>query len=368
MKISIDKTKDNLELVRLMGSLDRAKAYEAQAAVAKFIAPVIEKVLLQARTLSAVYEDFQFDEDDNPSIPLDLYSDSTAEGMIQIWSQAAAGGLASNFMQPASQELKFQTYSLDSAVSFDAKHARKARLPVINASLTKVAQEFLRKMERTSANQLLGVLAANATAALLESTNTTGKIMPADFNGLLLKMARMTSSWVGGTEVGNGNSVTDLFISPERMFDLRAMAYNPVNVAGANGTAGTAASGAIAAPDAVRAELFNGGGVGSFYGVTLHELKEFGPAQKFTKVFKALADAASVTFNSGDDLMLGIDMTKGGIIRPVQTGASTSTTVSLVPDDQYSARQEKIGMYGKIEEGRIIVDKRVIAGVRVKYP
>lgn len=368
MKLKVDFTPQNVELIKRMASDDKAEAYKAQAAVATFVMPVIESMLLQAKILSALYEDFRFTEDDNPSIPLDLYADSTAEGTLQVWSQNAAGGLGTNFAMPYSEELKFQTYSIDTAISFDAKHARKARLPVISKSLTKLAQEVLVKMERTAANQIFNVLAQNATNALAISTATTGRVGPEDFNALLLKMARLNKSWVGGTPVGGGaGKVTDVFMSPERMFDMRAMAYNPINAVAPNGITATAASGAVAAPDTVRAGLFNGGGIGNFYGVTLHEIQELGPAQKWTNVFRAFATAESVTFGSGDDLMLAVNMGKTGLIRPVEVASGTGTEMKLVPDDQFVSRQQKIGFYGKIEEGRLCLDNRGLAGIRVKY-
>ena len=368
MKLKVDFTPENVELIKRMASDNKAEAFEAQAAVAKFVMPVIESALLQAKILSALYEDFRFSEDDNPSIPLDIYADSTAEGTLQVWSQNAAGGLGTNFVMPYSEELKFQTYSIDTAISFDAKHARKARLPVISKSLTKLSQEVLLKMERTAANQIFNVLAQNATDALAVSSATTGKVLPEDFNSLLLKMARLNKSWVGGTPVANAaGKVTDVFMSPERMFDMRAMAYNPLNTTAPNGIAATNASGAIAAPESVRAGLFNGAGVGNFYGVTLHEVQELGPNQKWTNIFKAFASAESVTFGSGDDLMLAVNMGKTGLIRPVEVNAVSNTEMKLVPDDQFVSRQQKIGFYGKIEEGRLCLDNRGLAGIRVKY-
>lgn len=367
MKLKVDFTPENVELIKRMASDNKAEAYEAQAAVATFVMPVIESMLSQAKILSALYEDFKFSEDDNPSIPLDLFADSTAEGTLQVWSQNAAGGLGTNFSMPYSEELKFQTYSIDTAISFDAKHARKARLPVISKSLTKLSQEVLLKMERTAANQIFNVLAQNASNALAVSSATTGKVLPEDFNALLLKMARLNKSWVGGTPVGGAAKVTDVFMSPERMFDMRAMAYNPLNTTAPNGIAATNASGAIAAPESVRAGLFNGGGIGNFYGVTLHEIQELGPNQKWTNVWKAFASAESVTFGSGDDLMLAVNMGKTGLVRPVEVNAVTGTEMKLVPDDQFVSRQQKIGFYGKIEEGRLCLDNRGLAGIRVKY-
>jgi hypothetical protein len=37
--------------------------------------------------------------------------------------------------------------------------------------------------------------------------------------------------------------------------------------------------------------------------------------------------------------------------------------MNLIADDQYSIRQNKIGYFGSIEEGRVVLDNRVLMGV-----
>jgi hypothetical protein len=37
-----------------------------------------------------------------------------------------------------------------------------------------------------------------------------------------------------------------------------------------------------------------------------------------------------------------------------------------MPDDQFVARSEKIGFYGSLEEGRVCIDSRAVAGISIK--
>jgi hypothetical protein len=91
MKIKLKNTPEQLELVKAMGSRDVAVAREATEAFAAFIGPVVSKVLMQAGTASAIYSDAPYDEDDNPSIPLDLWFDQIRGfGCFQTWGQIAA--------------------------------------------------------------------------------------------------------------------------------------------------------------------------------------------------------------------------------------------------------------------------------------
>ena len=59
--------------------------------------------------------------------------------------------------------MKFTTYRLDSAISFDRRYAAQSRLDVVGKSFTRIAQEVLLKQEATSANLILGSLADATT-------------------------------------------------------------------------------------------------------------------------------------------------------------------------------------------------------------
>ena len=57
--------------------------------------------------------------------------------ILQVYSQSVAGGLPTNTIQPTASELKFTTYTLDSAVAFDRKYASRSRLDVIGKTFTR---------------------------------------------------------------------------------------------------------------------------------------------------------------------------------------------------------------------------------------
>ena len=197
--------------------------------------PILAEVINNAPALSNLFTTLSFNPDDNPSIPLDLYYDITAEDYITVYSQSMPGGLPTNHVAPTASELKFTTYNLDSAVSFDKRYASKSRLDVVGKTFTRVAQEILLKQERTSANLVLGTL-ADTTDHLLTS-KFAGRFLLADLNALITKSKRVNESWSGGTPVSKRSGVTDLLVSPEVIEDIRGMAYNPINTEG--GTNGT---------------------------------------------------------------------------------------------------------------------------------
>ena len=100
MKITLKNTPEQVELIKAMASRNRSVAYEAQTALAEFIGPVLAEVVNQAPALSNLFTTLQYNSEDNPSIPLDLYFDITDEDYVQVFSQSRAGGLAtSKFFQ-----------------------------------------------------------------------------------------------------------------------------------------------------------------------------------------------------------------------------------------------------------------------------
>ena len=164
------------------------------------------EVLNNAPTVSNLFNSLQFDADDNPSIPLDLYYNISDEDYVKVWSQSHAGGLPSNQVLPTASELKLATYTLDAAVDFDRRYAAKSRMDVVGKTFTRVAQEILLKQERTSATLLMASLAGASikTSPLFENkqifrTAVTDTVLIDDFNKLMTLAKRINTSWIGGT-------------------------------------------------------------------------------------------------------------------------------------------------------------------------
>ena len=366
MNITLKRTEEQVELVKAMASRNRDVAYEAQMALAEFIGPVLVKVINQAPVLSNLFTSFQFNEMDSPSIPLDLYYDVTAPDYVTVYSTTVPGGLPTNTVTPTVSEMKFSTYRLDSAVDFDKRYAAKSRMDVIGKTFSRVAQEVLLKMETTSASLILGALYNATTNGKKHVIESAGKTLNLDdFNKLLTLAKRINTAWTGSApEGGRIKGVTDLIMSPEMVEGLRALAYQPVH---------TGSKTDIPATDDMRNSIYNNAGVPEFYGISIMEINELGAGQKLNKAFAALDANKAAFFGAGtsnakdfendDELVIGLDRTRESLFRAVALDSETSSEMSLQADDQYSVRQSKIGYYGSMEEGRMILDDRVLSGI-----
>ena len=391
MQIQLKKTPEQIELIKAMGSRNSTVAREATEAIAAFLAPVLKKVLMTAGTVSTIYRDIEFDQDSDPSLPLDLFYNE-GQGYITVWSQSQAGGLPTSQIE-GMKEIKFGTYRLDSAVSFNKKYARKSRLDVVSKAIERMVNEVLVKQELNGWAVILKALAEAYTPLYAggQAVQTTYPhtlaasqatyFLLADLNNLIIRIKRINESYSQNTPVQPySHGITDLYISPELKGQIRAFGYNPINTASSDATAITGPRGQFLS-DNLRDEIFRAAGTQSIYGVNLVELVEFGTGQKYNTLFNQFAassnsasqvqgsnGAANWTNASTQQICVGIDNTRGAFVRPVEVDAESGGTFSVLPDgqfDMYGPRVQKVGFFGFLEEGRVCLDARSTVGIVV---
>lgn len=96
-----------------------------------------------------------------------------------------------------------------------------------------------------------------------------------------------------------------------------------------------------------------------------------GNGQRYNKIFAGFSPAVETDsagtiaqFVDGtNEIALGLDRSRDTMLRAVATDSETGSEFRLLADDQYSVRQNKIGYYGSVEEGRMILDNRALFGI-----
>jgi hypothetical protein len=370
--IKLKNTPEQIELLKRIGSKVPAESREAMEAFAAAIGPVISQVLEQAGTASLVYTDQPFSEDESPSYALDLFYNEDVN-YVNVWSQKMAGGLPTSEIAGVA-ELKIATYRLDSAVSFLQKYARKHNLNVLSKAVEKMLQEVLIKQERQAWAVVLRALGeantkVNGVVTKHTIASTTQNIFQVDDLSRLITLAkRINSSFAGGTPVAPySRGITDLFGSPEIKEQVRSFSYNPMNT---RGVPNSDESTAVPLPDAIRQNIFNSVGMDEIFGINIHDLNELGLGYKYNVLFGNYATAGIAAGGANfstttDEILVGIDLTKDALVRAIATDADNGSTFSVKPDDQWVSRDEKVGFYGSLEEGRICIDARAILGLVV---
>lgn len=381
MKIQFGKTAEEKELLQKMGDKNRLVSAEAQEIFAGLIEPMIGEVFNQADTTSLVYRTITFNEDEDPSFPLNAFR-NIGKDKLSIWSQGVAGGLPSNRVYEPIEEIKFTIYRLDSAISWEKKYARKCRFDVIAMYLERLVEEIKYKQQNNAWAVVMAALASashNGNPHLYRSI-TANTLSLADFSKLLTKFRRLNRSWAGGTPVGASAKVTDMVCSPEIVEQLRNLAFNPINTKVANNITPTAANddgagGVVTLPDAERARIFQAGEAPEFFGINIIELLELGDNGEYVQLLDNWSSASISAIDGGsnsgaiaaasDDLIIFLDRSKDIGLKAVETSGENASTFSLQPDDQFLARSGNIGWYGSVSEGRVVVDTKGILGLIV---
>ena len=276
---------------------------------------------------------------------------------------------------------------MDSAVSITKKYARQARLDVVSKLVERMSQEVLVKQETNAWAVALNALAnASTSSVTASSVGITGlkagsHVIPAatestfqlaDLNKLMTLNKRINQSWAGGTpDAAYSAGITDLYVSPEVKEQVRAFAYQPMNTR--HGAVTSSGASSVALPDSVRSEIYNNAGTSEIFGVNIVELNELGVGQKYNTLFDEFdsgnvgphssAGTADSFTGSDDELLVGVDNSKGAFVRALAQNSDSGASFTAQPDDQYVQRQEKLGFYGALEEGRVCIDSRAVVGL-----
>lgn len=364
-RIQLKNTPEQIELFKAAASTDTVKAMQAREAIAKFIGPVLNQVMNHASYVNDLYTPWPYNEDDVPTFPLDLYY-GAGVNQIVVWSQSSAGGLGTTNVCGL-QEMTLSTFELDSAVNFNTRTVKRGRLPYISLGLNRMAQEMLLKIENNGIYILLKALVEARTNGLEHIIQSTAadRIQLDDFNRLITRSKRIDSAWEGGTpEVSTSYGATDIYMSPERMEDIRAMAYNPQNTIA---TPDTSESTALGLPDSIRAEIFRNAGASEIYGKVLHELLEFGISKRYNTVFDTLYGNGTFSFDTANqEIILGVNQSRQGLIQPVMQNEDSGNSIVTAVDDQWPVRAGKIGWFSKWQGGFAVIDSRVLSGIIVQ--
>lgn len=368
-RIQLKKSQERIDLIKAMASKNAETRESAKEAFAAFVTEAVRKYIDLAPTIANLYNQIDINEGEPASIPLDSFWDSTESDYYRVIMQSQAGGLATNF-DVQSDEVFVQTYSLFSAVSTYTKYIRMGRLDEVARMMNHLANEILVKREVTSVSPILSALATSETNSLKHvfRSSTASVLSLDDFVNMFTRASRLLNANVGGTPLNAGNSITNAIISPERLGDIRKMAYNPMNTKAADVTG-------IAAPDSFREEVFNTAGIPTFYDVEFMVAHELGEGQKYGALFKEYAGSTSYTKFDGtsgaayttatDDLVIGINARMDSLVKPVIVDGETGSSLTVMPDDQFTARSKKQGWFAEVEEGAAIKDVRALVGLIV---
>lgn len=350
---------------------DSVASMEAREEIASIYSASLSRVVEPLSLANGIFTEVEVYSGNNvPEIPLGLFF-GAGEGTLRITANGYPGGLEYNEIS-GFDTFRYRTYNMNAAWAYAKAYAEDARLNIQNLAMTRIMDEILIKSQGNAFTVLaeaLGKAVTNDRSHVIQSyAKSTGaghKFQIEDVNALKVLMDRLNDSFAFGTARNNASELTDLYMSPELIGDVRRMSYNPMNT---YGVPDSAESTALGLPDSVRSNIFASGGLQSIWDIRIHKMSELGVGGPYTQLFRQWytgVGAGAPTWNPAtDEIVIGINANMGAFARVVQADGD-GNVFQVEVDDQFRKRQEKIGYYGQMREGWVIGNDNAIVGLIV---
>lgn len=373
MKIKLKEKPEQVALIKAMGSSDEETSQKAMKVFANLVGPLAKKVLDETNIIDSLYDTISVGEFEPRTIPLDDFYNVDKPDYVRVTFSSQPGDLAYSQLTGA-DDIPFTTFTVTSAIAMYRKYLKAGRVQHAENGIRKMLNEVRFKMKRQGIQPILDSVANTQTNGKyhVASSHQANKFTLADFNRLETLAARIITSALGGTPNNSGaRGITDMIMSPEMVEQIRAIAYEPMNTRAAVGVADKDSTG-IPAPESVRESVYSAAGIPSIYGTNIIQMIEMGVDQDFNTIFGGFAggntytDAAGTgtrTFTPGsDEFILGINRSVdvNGLIKVEISDSESGSTFNALPDNQFVAREGKVGFYGQMEAGYLSVEPRNI--------
>jgi hypothetical protein len=226
------------------------------------------------------------------------------------------------------------TYGIASAIDWLLRYAREARWDIVARAMQVLEASFVKKINDDGWNTLL-TAGADRNILVFDADATAGQ-----FTKRLVSLLKSVMVRNGGGNTGSIRraKLTDIFLSPEALEDIRSWGVDQVD-------------------EVTRREIYTAadGTINRIFGVNLQDLTEFGEGQEYQTFFTSTLGGSLAT---GDlELVVGMDMLNNdSFLMPVKQDVT-------IFEDPALHRQQRAGFYGWAELGFAVLDnRRVLLG------
>ena len=332
MSLQERPSEEFLSLYKKTGDNDQNVAYAAQREFAKALELPLRKGVLVGNILGDIFETINVEPGATTEYPLDLISPGL-EGEHVAYTNPGHGRIPERAVE--SDYVMIPTYSITSSIDYLLRYAREARWDVAGRAAQVMEAGFVKKMNDDGWHTLMA--AGVDRNILVYDGDATAGLFSKRLVSLMQTVMRRNAG--GNTGSANRGRLTDMYVSPEALEDVRNWGLDEVS-------------------DAVRTQIYNTPGespVTRIFGVTLHDLDELGEGQEYQDFFtNGLGGAVEA---SDLELVIGLDQsTKDSFVMPMKQSLQ-------VFEDPTLHRQQRVGYYGWAELGFGVLDnRRIILG------
>jgi hypothetical protein len=327
-------TPEITDLLVKSGSADRDVALAANKEFAKALELPLRQGLMSGNILDNIFESVQLAPGATPEFPLDFLAPGTERDFV-AYTIPNHGYIPERHVE--SDYVMVPTYDVGASIDYLLKYARDARWDVVGRAMEVLEASFVKKMNDDGWHTFLAA-AVDRNIVVFDSDAAANQ-----FTKRLVSLMKtvMRRNGGGNSSSANRGALTDLYVSPEAMEDIRNWGVDIVD-------------------EVTRREIYTAadGAVNRIFGVNLHDRDELGVGQEYQNFYsEAGALNQGTPPGSKSEIVVGLDLRKrDSFIMPVRQ------EVQIFEDDSLH-RQKRAGFYGWAELGFAVLDnRRVLLG------
>jgi len=321
-----EPTKAMTQLLVDSGSKDETQSVAATKQLTVALEAPLRKGVMSGDITGGIFERIRLAPGAAPEYPLDFVQPGTEKDYV-AYTIPNQGRIPERNVE--GDFVMVPTYDVGCSIDWLLKYARDARWDIISRAMQVLEAAFVKKTNDDAWHTILAA-GADRNIVVYDSAATAGQ-----FTKRLVSLGKTVMRRNGG---GNSSSVnrgklTDIFLSPEGIEDIRDWGVDQID-------------------EITRREIFQAqeGTLSRIFGVNMHDLDELGVGQEYQNFF---ANELSGSLQASDvELVIGLDLrTNDSFVNPVREEVT-------VYDDPTLHRQRRAGVYAWGEHGFAVLDNR----------
>ncbi len=313
------------------GSQDGNVAAHASAEIAKAIETPLRRGVYPGDILDGVFTPVPLAQGATPEFPLHFLAPGTEKDFV-AYTIPNHGYIPQRHVE--SDYVMIPVYPIGGSIDTNLRYLRDQRWDVMGALMENLRAQFTKKINDDGFHTLLAA-AVDRNIVIYDSDAGAGQ-----FTKRVLSLGKllMRRNAGGNSTSLNRHRMTDLFLSPEAMEDIRNWGVDQID-------------------EVTRREIYlasdDSGVLSRIFGVNLRVLDELGDGQEYQRY---LQEELGVTLPAGDvEFGLALDLSRNdSLIMPVREQLQ-------IFNDPYLHRHQRAGWYGWMELGFGVLDTRIVA-------
>lgn len=327
----IEPTPEMIDLLRKSGNQDEKIAIAAVAELAVALTTPLREGIMSGDITGNIYEKIRLEPGAASEFPLDFVAPGTEKDFV-AYTLPNHGRIPERNIE--GDYVMVPTYDVGCSIDWILKYARDARWDIVGRAMQVLQASFTKKTNDDAWHTLLAA-AVDRNILVYDSAAAIGQ-----FTKRLVSLMKTVMRRNGG---GNSTSInrgklTDLYVSPEAMEDMRDWGVDQID-------------------EITRREIYTAadGTLNRIFNVNLHDLDELGVGQEYQNFF--LNELGGTLEASDVELVVGLDLEKqDSFVWPVREEVH-------IHEDPALHRQRRAGFYGWGEHGFGVLDnRRVMVG------